>query len=834
MRRQNHSCDQCRRSKRGCDAPSLGAGQRNSALGQLNTENGSLKCSYCSKTNKTCTWEWAKAQTRQRSVAYGFKSPSKETAGRRREKTHSSFDSPMVQGPLAADTDDNCFSSLQVDAWRMDDCLYFPGKSEYEWSVPALQTSLFTDPFIEYSIPSDIPSLRTEVSEDPTTTSDLAGDANATNCYNIEPQVSEFLPGTDAITPAQYCHPLQDDGFMSLAKRRRLSSEGTGSQRTSLSRFSVDQDMMSHTNSQLISTNLLQIYHDVLEHNLSCWLTEINNPLTAQSRPGDTEIRTGLVREWGTTWSNRIYTRAIQLDRESMSANLVRLTPAEDASVTNALHLAIMAFATQWAQGSHRQRERYPTGSTSPGNESDGFAEEFDRSLQHQIWAQAKRALQDVDELESYRVALAELIFGLTQKAWSHGPEDEHAGGATKIHSRGVGFEAEIKARLGEIISKEGPPIYMERAARKVQTLQARYNAGRRGIRSSVVDSNAVEATSNPRFFSSKENRETAGLLYWFAVMFDTVSSSMNERPVVVPDEDIPHYADEDLPDAAAEDEGPLPGRWDVESFVHDDVENPAYKPTWPCPYEDAAKAVTKAAPVKVLLFRHLSYLQGILRRGARGKTVEDIIISTLSLYRYWNKTYGSFFRELMLDIDSIPERIRSWFFCISCHWNLAALMIADLVAFVDDNGLGTDVETRARIEGKIAWRIRDASTQELSELALISIPFPGLRDDSNFHHAVNEGTILTEPWTMILIKAFSMASAILLGEADEALRHGATQLGLTGGHFEETLGKVLNCIKALWHLGKKSDMARKAADFLSLTTERLQAEYGTGGGIRC
>ncbi|KAL6859458.1 hypothetical protein J3F83DRAFT_748998 [Trichoderma novae-zelandiae] len=831
MRRQNHSCDQCRRSKRACDAPSLEVGQGNWALGQSNMGSDSIKCSYCNKTNKACTMEWAKAQTYQRSIAYGSKSSQKEIAGnRRREQTDSSFDSALTQEPLATENDDSSLASLQADGWRVDDSYYFPGQSDYEWSVPILQTSLFTDPFIDCPLPNDVPSFRTDVSEDPTTTSDLAGDPAIPISYKMEPQMSEYPLGTESISPGQYCNPLQDDGTISLAKRRRISSDGPGSQRKSLSISSVDQEMISHCNSQLISKNLLQIYHDVLEHNLSCWLTAINNPLTPQSRHEDAESHTGLVREWGSAWSNRIYARAIQLDRELISANIVRLTRPQDAAVTNALHLAIMAFSTQWAQGSHRQKEQYPNTFTATGDDSDSFAEEFDRSLQQQIWAQAKRALQAVDELESYRVALAELIFGLTQKAWGHEAEDGDAGVDTNIHSRGVGLENEVKARLGDIISKEGPPIYMERAARKVQTLQARYNAGRRGLGSPVVSNNSVEATGSPQFFSSKENRETMGLLYWFAVMFDTVSSSMNERPVVVPDEDIPHYADEDLYDTATENDAPIHGRWDVGEFVHDDVENPAYKPTWPCPYEDAAKAVTKAAPVKVLLFRQLSYLQGILRRGARGKRVEDIISSTLSLYRYWNKTYGSFFRELMLDIDSIPERIRSWFFCISCHWNLAALMIADLVAFVDDNSLGTDAETRARIAGKIAWRIRDAGTQELSELAVISIPCHGLQDDSNFHHAVNEGTILTEPWTMILIRAFSMASAILLGEADEALRHGAAQLGYTGGHFEETMGKVVNCIKALWHLGKKSDMARKAADFLSLTTQRLRADYGTGG----
>ncbi|RFU81098.1 hypothetical protein TARUN_1107 [Trichoderma arundinaceum] len=531
----------------------------------------------------------------------------------------------------------------------------------------------------------------------------------------------------------------------------------------------------------------------------------------------------------------RIYSRAIQLDRQGISANRIRLTRGEDAAATKALHLVIMAFATQWAQGSYRQREIYSTAFASPNAQSphniaDGLAEEFDRNLQHQIWAQAKRALQDVEELESYRVILAELIFGLTQKAWANDDDNDVDSDNMKIHSNGFDLKTKVLSRLNAIISKDGPPIYMERAARKVQTLQARYNAARRGLE--PLMGNYIKtstATRHSAFFLGNEHRKTAGLLYWFAVMFDTVSSSMNERPVVVPDEDIPYNSENDSNDSTSDqsEDPPMNERWDMRAFIHDDVKNPAYSPTWPCPYEDAAKAVTKSAPVKVLLFRHLSYLQGILRKGARGRKVEEIICSTISLYRYWNKTYGSFFREMMLDIYSIPARIRSWFFCISCHWNLAALMIADLIEFVDENNLGVDTETYIRVSGRTAWRIRDAGVKELSQLASIAIPCNGLQDASNFHHAVNEGTILTEPWTMILIRAFSMASAILLGEADDYLRHGAAELGYTSGEFEETLERVLNCIKALWHLGKKSDMARKAAEFLSLTTERLRIDYG-------
>lgn len=776
--------------------------------------------------------EWAKSQTFQHSALYGSKPPQKVILGTRLERTDAKPLSTITPESLSKKNDHNHLPALQQIDMLDNDTIYFAEDKEYGYNTPTLPTLGFADSFIECPIPNDVTLFRSELSEDPTTMSDLAADtATAIPCV-FTPQIYNYSSDTEATLPTPYCNPIQDDGITLSSKRRRISSDGTDSQSESLSIFSINQAMISRSNTQFISANLLRIYHDVLEHNLSCWLTEINCPLATQPRNSD-ESSTGLVREWGSTWSNRIYSRAIQLDREGASAHMIRLTPAEDAAATKALHLSIMAFATQWAQGSQRQREQYPTifmppNGQSPDNIADSLAEEFDRSLQHQIWAQAKRALQDVDELESYRVALAELIFGLTQKAWTDENDDTDSGDM-RVTPRDSDLKTEVQSRLSDIISKDGPPIYTERAARKVQTLQARYNAARRGLGPLIVNRNKPKrVTSESQFFLSDDNRETTGLLYWFAVMFDTVSSSMNERPVVVPDEDIPHHSDEDFYDTTTDDP-PINERWDVGVFIHDDVENPAYIPTWPCPYEDAAKAVTKSAPVKVLLFRHLSYLQGILRKGARGKRVEDIISSTISLYRYWNKTYGSFFRELMLDIYSIPERIRSWFFCISCHWNLAALMIADLIAFVDNNNLGTDTETRARITGKTAWRIRDAGVKELSELAGISIPCNGLQDASSFHHAVNEGTILTEPWTMILIRAFSMASAILLGEADEALRHGAAELGYTGGHFEETIGRVLDCIKALWHLGKKSDMARKAAEFLSLTTERLQVDYGIG-----
>nr|1F4S_P Chain P, ETHANOL REGULON TRANSCRIPTIONAL FACTOR [Aspergillus nidulans]1F5E_P Chain P, ETHANOL REGULON TRANSCRIPTIONAL FACTOR [Aspergillus nidulans]2ALC_A Chain A, PROTEIN (ETHANOL REGULON TRANSCRIPTIONAL ACTIVATOR) [Aspergillus nidulans]3ALC_A Chain A, PROTEIN (ETHANOL REGULON TRANSCRIPTIONAL ACTIVATOR) [Aspergillus nidulans] len=52
-RRQNHSCDPCRKGKRRCDAPE----NRNEA-----NENGWVSCSNCKRWNKDCTFNWLSSQ----------------------------------------------------------------------------------------------------------------------------------------------------------------------------------------------------------------------------------------------------------------------------------------------------------------------------------------------------------------------------------------------------------------------------------------------------------------------------------------------------------------------------------------------------------------------------------------------------------------------------------------------------------------------------------------------------------------------------------------------------------------------------------------------------
>lgn len=637
--------------------------------------------------------------------------------------------------------------------------------------------------------------------------------------------------------------------------------------------------MATRVNNTSISENLLRIYHDVLEHNLTCWITEETCPYNVWARPPKQKpikalangpagnvptMAVGGRRTWspmpqykqqfGPQWSNRVYRRVTRLDKIAQATGIMHLTRAQNQASQRALHLVIMAFATQWAQGSQRQREAYmPTFAATAQHAS---TEEFDRSIQRTLWQQARQALQDCVDIESYRVVCAELIFSLTQRPWeeyefvelelnasiaqfgtgnSALPVDETA---TKDESRRK--REAILSKLTEAIGKDGPPIFVERAARKMHALKFRFDNHELGFLGDDMPAKDVTDPTASRSASvSSEDSQTVGLLFWLAVMFDTISASMTERPVVLADDESQHEAAEHDQMFASEkdmqsDDGSSPdsqgrpkkrnNRWRIDLFIQDDPERLSQAQYhYPCSYDEAARTITRTTPVKVLLYRQVLYLQNMLRKPylAGGEPIEEVISETLMIYRYWNLTYGAFYRELIQHFPTVPSRIRGWFVCILAHWHLGALMLADVTELVDKNSVGIEAARHMRATARTVASIRRSSALQLADLARVATPLmpsasaePTMPD---FHFAVREGTILTEPWTMLLIRAFSKAAIIHINEADDIRQQSSVDLlGHERAACRESLRHCEECIQALWYLGKKSDMARNVAAVLS------------------
>lgn len=631
--------------------------------------------------------------------------------------------------------------------------------------------------------------------------------------------------------------PQRGQPFRKKYNKRRGAEDLSEQPDVLISPFSTSHSVMDTCNKSLITDSLLQIYHDVLENNLGCWLAEATCPYKMRWRkPQPTRALSAAMPvgsgqstklEWGTVWSNRMYRRVKRLDRVSQHTKMIRLTEAEEQAASKALNMVIMAFSAQWSQvkkprTSFSSVSRDTSDAEQLSDSVDDFADEFEHHFQYSIWEQAKEALDNVANLECFRVVYAELIFGLIQRPWL--ADVQPTSGKPEHLRESMDLKSVTLARIMDIISHDGPPIYMDRATRKMRNLKFQFEARESGFAGTIQQDRDV-------FQNMTEERHTIGLLYWLAVMFDTVSSSMNERPVALADEYCQH---DDASKSSAKDEIPLEiyqpsnHRWNLDLFAREDSNQPL-RIRWPCSYDVLTDAIARSAAVKVLLFRYVSYLQNSLTAQERGQPLEDIIQNMIKIYRYWNLTHGALFRDLIKYYDSIPTRIKSWFPCIHIPWNLGVLMLADLMDFVDKNRIGVTEASQARLNASLAERMRKSSAIELADLAKATVPQENSDTSTeqltSYHFAVNKGAVLMEPWTVLLVRAFTKAALFHLGVADDLRQHEWVTLGRETEEFEESLKQCNDCINALSFLGRKSSMAWNISRVLAQAVQRQEME---------
>lgn len=604
-----------------------------------------------------------------------------------------------------------------------------------------------------------------------------------------------------------------------FSRKRSASHASQDTYLEPLSLFSPEYMVSSSINNHLIIGNLLGIYNDVLENNLACWLAEENCPYKMRqmrdalsSIDGQQSDIYGSSQagqrppEWSQGWSNRMYGRVMQLDRNAADAKAVTLSRSDNMAASRALHLVIAAFSTQWAQG-RRRHDLSKSAAGQSGHVSD-VDTEFEKHLQQSVWRQAKKALQDVSDVESYRVVYAELVFGLTEKPWD---EDDEASAVSALGGSPDQPSEVAHDKVMEVLSSDGPPVVLERAARKMQVLKFRLEA-----EDCSVPGYKKSAKGDMRSLGD-EDRKTAGLLYWLAVMFDTVSSPMNERPVALDDEECQHDSLKQGDAGAAKKPSNSRSylRWDLQLFTKEDRDKAIGSLRWPCTYDMAARAIARSAPIKILIFRHVSYLQNLLRRQDLGRSIEDAIWEATLVYRYWNTMYAPLYRDFVQNYDAVYTRLRAWFVCIYIPWHLASLMLADIIEHVDENKLGVDENSETRARMNMVSRIRTQSTDELAELARVIAPGDGAEQLPDYHHAVNEGPLLTEPWTVLLVRAFTKAALYHLDKVREARAEVWTVPGQENAGAQGSMRKTEHCARALASLGKKSAMSRHISRIL-------------------
>jgi hypothetical protein len=344
--------------------------------------------------------------------------------------------------------------------------------------------------------------------------------------------------------------------------------------------------------------------------------------------------------------------------------------------------------------------------------------------------------------------------------------------------------------------------------------------------------------------FLGEQDKETFGLMFWLAIMFDTISAAMNRRSFALSDGDTKIDDDEPAPafrnpmslsnpgcdldgySTFTDFNGPIGDQesqiWGNYFLQQQSRVGDMRKQTtrWPCSYVEAAECLADAAPVKVLMFRRLGHLQDLYYQRAPAETIEIAITAALEVYNHWKNTYGLFIEDCVANHEMLETRIQSWYILVASHWNLAIILFADLLEKLDDLNMSVPANRAARQTTDFAQTLRLRAVYVQSDFGRCSRWTEDLSfaKSPDFHHAVNKAALLTEPWTVVLVRAFALSGETLVKLVMS--RRGAGFL-MDAVNLAEARGRLDDCIEALWLLGRKSDMSLQAAKILQETVDQ-------------
>jgi Fungal Zn(2)-Cys(6) binuclear cluster domain len=868
IRRQYHSCDQCRRGRRACDAASLAP----SVSGNIDVYP--VTCSTCAKTGKRCTFDWLQAVSKK---AIRCNSRRSDTAARI-SKARKAFERPADHVFNDTLSDDRCSPPSNSQ-------LFLPSRS-YRSPQGNIHTAVRRQDMTTGASASlhgmsqrDSHNLRIDsvdwgfqrplpdsVAMGSQNQSSLRSDTRLGCSEGFQDSVAYPLPMSDLLSSCSVAaesdhiygswtattEPCSVGGepanFSLPPSGRHYSSPSSDEEAFNRStEFPVLPDpsptglqsrLAASSSRGFIATGLIRIYHDSLEHSLSCWVTESTCPYNIETSSLSIADRAEPIRnELGSEWSNRMCVRVCLLDTAFDSIRKHPLSVSDNRAASKALNLAVMAFASQWSH----LRSSEDIADTYPGQKPDAWPliSDFDRMIQEHFWHEAHRALQNTADISSFRAIFAHMVFALAQRPMKVAERNAKMAGlaqgaspstASGLIGRLTDFDTADCNDLTELES----PSHLETALRHLFLWRRRLETINIAKATQKSTSTCKGATLIPVNCIGTASQRSFNILFWLGVMCDTTSAAINNRPLVISDEDsaiIRSYTEYPSKGMAQARQGTRP----YDDLLPDNVSNTQFETSqlwrkyllqvknrepirstirWPCSYEDAAEYLCEAIPVKVLLFRKVTCLQTLSYRRAAHEDVEQCIEDALSTHQYWESTYGQFILDCVADHNNLPPRIQSWYIILAGHWHLAGLLLADVIELLDEHGGTMDFRRTDRQYLCTVTNLRKINAYAIANLARVSCsPYAtSFARAHEFHCAVREGALLTEPWTDILMLSFVKAGNVFLSWLSVFGELTAEYTGASQHEVDDLRDQLLMCVQALELLGRKSDSAFLAA----------------------
>nr|XP_007729758.1 uncharacterized protein A1O3_01422 [Capronia epimyces CBS 606.96]EXJ92868.1 hypothetical protein A1O3_01422 [Capronia epimyces CBS 606.96] len=408
-RRQYQSCDQCRKSRRACDAGTLRVANFPFSDDEPPTAPASAceACSNCAKSGKKCTFVWLRTlplhglpkgiKRKLELTGDAASNLSSETNPRSPQASTSSAESTLAphvtcNPSVPLEFTHSPYSKLasEKDAHQGRPTSHRPHSASHGAltgpsgvsgeaagaSIPAF--SAHSKPGIRWTTPTltradtSSSSSSSISTESRTTTFSVQAPRSVASTFSDSSRERE---STDTLSPKHARYTAHPEGGREPRPGMRLPSANLSSSSSTVSRRpSISSALPStgrHPSStplsprqvrfadgamkSMIATGLLRIYHDSFENSLSCWVTERNCPyetelrdLLATSNPESAADEAAF-----RLGDNRIFSRVSRLDAAFAPLRRRDLTASENRTASKALNAAIMAFASQWSHNSH-------------------------------------------------------------------------------------------------------------------------------------------------------------------------------------------------------------------------------------------------------------------------------------------------------------------------------------------------------------------------------------------------------------------------------------------------------------------------------------------------
>lgn len=416
-RRQYQSCDQCRKSRRACDAATLRV--VNFPLGDDDSSEPSDylvdACSNCARTSKKCTFEWLRTLPKQ-SLPKGIKRKlglneppqppaAHPTSNISEPSYHSHYQNSTFNTVPRTEFKTSALSQLSSSTNTFDlqhaplesQHSTFPGHAANQnGSARALgvqypQSQLGDDRELQYSsvkaphktlngfdnaeqvhngnVDSPVLTRYDTSSSYSSSSSDSIriGNVGAKLCTHQ----SRISVTSDSEQERQRQQPpsklsrLTSEDFhesKSTSTSIPYSRRGSGNRQLPFNKRQIQAPLSprqvrfaDNAMKSMIATGLLRIYHDSFENSLSCWVTEKNCPYETELSDLIQQASPSSVAEEAAyrLCDNRIFSRVSRLDSAFSPLRGRPLTTYENRAASQALNAAIMAFASQWSHSSH-------------------------------------------------------------------------------------------------------------------------------------------------------------------------------------------------------------------------------------------------------------------------------------------------------------------------------------------------------------------------------------------------------------------------------------------------------------------------------------------------